>query len=120
MQQPLIKIRIERDVMMKPTLRVFPFEVPILQAKLGADTVYEVKDAEVLMRDVDEDMIYQSLIKKHGTDPNGTPWVTLVYGHDYEGRLMKAIERGAEVMRGKKSKKEVTDDSTPTHENEDA
>lgn len=108
MKAPLLQMQIERDVMMKPSVRVFPHEVPILMAVHGTDSVTEVKDAKKLEREFDPATQYGTLLSKYGRDPGGNPWVTVVYGQNFEGRLEKAMERGADMLKPKQEAKDVT------------
>ena len=118
MQAPLVQIRIERDMMQKPTVRVFPHEIPVLQAKHGASAITEVDGAEKMMREFDPALQYSVMMRKYGADQGGTPWVAVVYGQEFEGRLEAAMQKGADLVKPK-SKKEAKDDSTP-QENEDS
>lgn len=110
MKAPLLQIQIERDVMHKPVVRVFPHEIPILQAKHGPDKVFELKDQKKMEREFDPSLQYGTLMRKYGADEGNTPWVTVVYGQDFEGRLETAMQKGADIL---KPKKEAKDDSTP-------
>lgn len=101
MQAPLIQIKIERDMMHKPVVRVFPHEIPVLQAKHGVDNVFELKDAEPLKREFDPALQYAVLMRKYGADSSGQAWVTNVYGQEFEGRFEKAMQRGADLSKEK-------------------
>jgi hypothetical protein len=102
MEAPLIQIKIERDMMHKPTVRVFPHEIPVLQAKHGPDKVFEVESAEPMKREFDPALQYSVLLRKYGADESGQPWVTNVYGQEFEGRFDKAMERGANLDKKEK------------------
>lgn len=108
MKAPLLQMQIERDVMHKPTVRVFPHEVPVLQAKHGPDKVLEKKTGKKMERDFDPAMQYAVMLRKYGTDDGGTPWVATVYGQEFEGRLEKAMQRGADMLKPKSEAKNVT------------
>lgn len=110
MKAPLLQIQVERDVMHKPVVRVFPHEIPILQAKYRPESVFEMKSSDKLEREFDPSLQYAVLMRKYGADKGGTPWVTVVYGQDFEGRLEAAMQKGADIL---KPKKEAKDDSTP-------
>ncbi len=101
MQAPLIQIKIERDVMHKPVVRVLPHEVPVLQAKHGPDKVFEVEDAKKMIREFDPALQYGALLRKYGADSGGQPWVQNVYGQEFEGRLEKAMQRSADLVKEK-------------------
>ena len=107
MQAKLIQIKIERDVMHKPVVRVFPHEIPVLQAKHGPDKVLEMSDDKPLTREFDPALQYAVLMRKYGADETGQPWVTNVYGQEFEGRFDKAMQRGADL--GKKENKPDAD-----------
>lgn len=108
MKAPLLQMQIERDVMMKPCVRVFPHEVPILMAVHGNASVTEIKDAKKMEREFDPATQYGTLMSKYGRDSGGTPWVTVVYGQNFEGRIEKAMERGADMLKPKSEAKDVT------------
>ena len=97
MKAPLLQIKIERDMMHKPVVRVFPHEVPVLQAKHGPDAVYEVTDGDKMDREFDPALQYAVLMRKYGADESGQPWVTNVYGQEFEGRFDKAMQRGSDL-----------------------
>ncbi len=113
MKAPLIQIKIERDVMHKPVVRVLPHEVPVLQAKHGPDKIFEVEGAKQMVREFDPAMQYAVLLRKYGADTTGQPWVQNVYGQEFEGRLDKAMQRSADLAK-EKSK------NGDTHENKNA
>jgi len=108
MKAPLLQMQIERDVMHKPTVRVFPHEVPVLQAKHGPDKVFEIKDAKKMERDFEPGMQYAVMLRKYGTDEGGTPWVATVYGQEFEGRLEKSMQKGADMLKPKTEAKDVS------------
>ena len=114
MKAPLIQIKIERDVMHKPVVRVFPHEIPVLQAKHGPDKVFETKEGDPITREFDPALQYAVLMRKYGADSSGQAWVTNVYGQEFEGRFDKAMQRGADL--GKKEKKPDAD-NTPSDKN---
>jgi len=114
MQAPLIQLKIERDMMHKPTVRVFPHEIPVLQAKHGPDAVLEMTDAEPMTREFDPALQYATLLRKYGADSSGQAWVTNVYGQEFEGRFEKAMQRGADLD---KKEKTPNADSTPKDKN---
>jgi hypothetical protein len=108
MKAPLLQIQIERDVMHKPVVRVFPHEIPVLQAKYGPESIYELKDSKKVTRDFDPSIQYAVLMRKYGADQGGTPWVATVYGQEFEGRLENAMQKGADLMKPKSEAKDVT------------
>lgn len=114
MKAPLVHLQIERDVMHKPTVRVFPHEVPLLQAKFGPDKVFELKDSPKQEREFDPAMQYAILMRKYGSDKGGNPWVQAVYGMEVEGRLEKAMQRGADML---KPKSKGNSDASSKNEN---
>ena len=114
MQAPLIQIKIERDMMHKPVIRVFPHEIPVLQAKHGPDNVFEITDGEKVSREFDPALQYAILMRKYGADSSGQAWVTNVYGQEFEGRFEKAMQRGADLD---KKEKTPNADSTPKDKN---
>jgi hypothetical protein len=120
MQAPLIQVKIDKDVMTKNVTRVFPFEVPILQAKHGADRIFAMNEGEDMIRDFEPDTMYRVLARKHGADrDSGNPWITVVYGQQFEGRFDSAMQKGADLIKNK-SKKEAKNGGSVSHENEDS
>lgn len=117
MEAPLLQVSIEKDVMTTPVVRVYPHEIPILQAKYGVESVSEVKGGAFQSREFDPAVQFGMLTRKYGADnESGHPWVQVVYGQAFEGRLDKAMQRSAEMM--KKKSKEESDVSS--HKDKDA
>jgi len=120
MQAPLIQVKIDKDVMTKNVTRVFPFEVPILQAKHGADRIFAMNEGEDMIRDFEPDTMYRTLVRKHGADrDSGNPWITVVYGQQFEGRFDSAMQKGADLIKSK-NKKEAKNDGAIPHQDEDS
>ena len=88
--------------MHKPMVRVLPFEVPVLQAKHGPDKVFEIEDAELMIREFEPSLQYATLARKYGSDSGGNSWVQNVYGQEFEGRLEKAMQRSADLVKKEK------------------
>ena len=63
MKAPLVHIQVERDVMHKPCVRVFPHEIPILQAIHGPEKIVSLKGKPEESKEFDPALQYGVLMR---------------------------------------------------------
>ena len=97
---------IDRDMVLKPHIQAWLWEVPLLQAKHGEGAVRLLDAVEIEVDALpDIENVYSGLMRKYGVDggEGGTniPFVEIAYGRGKAGKtaLQKAITKSAKRLR---------------------